>query len=86
MAEAQSPAGNKHPGEIVFEDKVENTTHTKRATEVPVSIAWVQLDATWVPVVKIVITGSGQVREMTKYGPNDRFLTTTTATLGPPRK
>jgi hypothetical protein len=86
MTEAQSPAGDKHPGEIVFEDKVEHSTHTKRATEVPASIAWVQLDAVWVPVVKIVITGAGQTREMTKYGPDDRFLATTTATLGPPRK
>ncbi|CAN5607971.1 hypothetical protein BH11MYX1_BH11MYX1_07740 [soil metagenome] len=84
MVEALSPAGDKHPGEILFEEKVENRAYTKRATEVPVSIAWVKLDAAWVPVVKIVITGSGQIREMTKYGPNDQFLNSTTATLGPP--
>ncbi len=71
MTAAQSPAGDKHPGERVFEDKIENSTHT---------------DAGWVAVVKIVITGSGQLREMTTYGPNDRFLTTTTATLGPPNE
>ncbi len=84
MAESLSPAGDKHPGEIVFEDKVEHTTKTKRATEVPVSIAWVKVETAWVPVVKIVITGAGQIREMSKYGPNEQFLNSTTATLGPP--
>jgi hypothetical protein len=84
MAGALSPSGDVHPGEIRFDDQVENRVYTQRATEVPVGIAWVKREAAWVPVVKIVITGAGQIREMTTYGPHDQFLNRTTATLGPP--
>ncbi len=84
MAEALSPAGDQHPGEIVYDNKVENRTYSQRAADVPVGIAWVRLEARWVPVVKIVITGAGQVREMTSYGPDDQFLSRTTGTIGPP--
>jgi hypothetical protein len=86
MAEALSPAGDQHPGEIVFEDNVENRTYSRRATEVPVTIAWVKLEGTWVPVVNIVITGVGHVREITNFGPNGQFLNRTLATIGPPRQ
>jgi hypothetical protein len=73
MAGALSPSGDVHPGEIRFDDQVENRVY-----------AWVKREAAWVPVVKIVITGAGQIREMTTYGPHDQFLNRTTATLGPP--
>jgi hypothetical protein len=84
--EAQSPAGDPHPGEIVYENNVENRVYSKRATEVPVAIAWVKLADTWVPVVKIVITGAGRWREMTSLGPDGQFLSRTTGTMGPPRQ
>lgn len=84
MAEALSPAGDRHPGEILFEDKVENRTYSERATDVPVTIAWVKLEARWVPVVNIVITGAGQMREITNFGPNGQILNRTIATIGPP--
>ena len=32
----------------------------------------------------IVITGVGQMREMTSYGPGDQFLSRTIGTIGPP--
>jgi hypothetical protein len=68
----------------VFEDNVENRIYSKRASEVPVTIAWVKLEATWVPVANIVITGAGQVREMTHFGPNGQFLKHAIATMGAP--
>ncbi len=83
MAGALSPDGDQHPGEIVFENLVENRTHSEPATEVPVGIAWVKLAGRWVPVVKIIITGAGRIREMTSFGPDGQFLSRTVGTMGP---
>ena len=65
---AVSPAGDKHPGEIVHDDKVDGRVWARRAAEVPVGIAWVELDGKWTPVVRIEITGSRERRTMTAYG------------------
>lgn len=70
----RSPAGDKHPGDIVHDDKVDGRVWTKRAAEVPVSIAWVELDGKWTPVVRIEITGTVGKRAMTAFGPNGRAL------------
>lgn len=80
---ALSPAGDRHPGEIVFDDKVDGRVWTERAAEVPQSIAWVKLGGNWIPVVRIVSTGVPGRREITKFGPGGRFLETTVQ--GPPR-
>lgn len=74
MSSANSPAGDPHPGSIVHDDKVAGRVWTKRADEVPTSIAWVEVEGKWVPVVRIEITGSPERREFTKFGPDGRFL------------
>ncbi len=84
MIAAVSPAGDKHPGEIVYEDRVENRTWTRLATDVPVTMAWVKVDETWKPVVRIEIVGDGDQREITKFGPAGEFLETTVAHLSAP--
>ncbi len=77
MNSAVSPAGDRHPGEIVHDDKVDKRVWTRRAEEVPRTIAWVESEGKWVPVVRIEITGTPERREMAKFGPGGRFLETT---------
>lgn len=84
MSGAVSPAGDKHPGEIQYEDRVEQRTWTKRADEVPQTIAWVKVDAQWKPVVRIEMNGAGSAREITTYGPNGEFLESTMTAPPPP--
>ena len=83
VAEALLPAGGRHPGDITFDDKAENRVYRKRAADVPVTTAWVQLGSMWVPVVHIVMTAVGQMREITSFGPDGQILSRTIAT-GPP--
>lgn len=85
MSTAKSPAGDKHPGSIVHDDKVAGRVWTKRADEVPPSIAWVEQGGKWVPVVRIEITGSPERREFTKFGPGGVFLEKTVQ-APPPRR
>ena len=84
MNGALSPAGDKHPGQIVYDDHVEHKTWTRSATEVPAEIAWVKIEDHWKPVVRIEIDGAGDQREITTFGPNHQFLETTTARLSAP--
>lgn len=84
MSGAVSPAGDKHPGQIVYEDRVEGRTWTRNAADVSTSMAWVKVHDQWKPVVRIEITGAGDQREMTSFGPNNEFLETTTARLSRP--
>ena len=81
---AYSPAGDKHPGQIVYEDHVEHRTWTRNATDVPATIAWVMVGARWRPVVLVEIDGTGRRREITTYGPNREFLEHTTVQLATP--
>jgi hypothetical protein len=83
---ATSPAGDKHPGKILYEDLVEKRTWTRSAEEVPPSIAWVKDVKGWRPVVKIRITGAGNRREITKYGRDGMFLEVTSTQVGPPEQ
>jgi len=84
MSGAVSPAGDKHPGTIVYDDKVEHRTWTENAADVPPTMAWVKVDERWKPVVRIEITGAGDQREMTAYGPDHEFLQSTMARLSAP--
>jgi hypothetical protein len=84
MSGATSPTGEPHPGEIVNVDKVEGRTWTRKASEVPASVAWVKVGDQWKAVVRIEITGAGDRREVTKLGADGELLETTMATLGPP--
>lgn len=81
---AISPAGDKHPGQIVYEDHVEHKTWTRSATDVPAGIAWVKVHDHWKPVVRIEIDGAGEQREITSFGPSREFLETTTAQMSAP--
>ncbi len=74
---ALSPSGDKHPGEIVHEDKVDGRTWTKQASEVPPTIAWVRVDGAWKPVTRIEITGAPEQRRITKLGQDGAILETT---------
>ena len=74
---AVSPAGDRHPGNIVHNDKVATRQWTIRAEDIPQSIAWVRVGDTWRPVIRIEITGSEERREFTKFGPDGEFLETT---------
>lgn len=84
MSGAVSPAGDKHPGEIVYEDSVDHRKWTERAAEVPQTIAWVKSGEVWKPVVRIELKGSGEAREITTFGPNGEFLETTMMAPPPP--
>jgi hypothetical protein len=81
---AKSPSGEPHPGQIVYEDRVEKRTWTRNAAEVPPTIAWVKVAEHWKPVVRIEIDGMGDQREITKFGPDREFLEVTSARMGPP--
>lgn len=74
---ARSPAGDSHPGQIVHDDKVEGRTWTRSAAEVPATIAWVEVDGSWRPVVRIEITGTPAQRRITKFGADGKMLETT---------
>jgi len=78
-----SPAGDRHPGAIVFNDKTDGRVWTKRAAEVPRTIAWVEAGAKWVPVVRIETSGAPGRREITAFGPGGRFLETSIQAPGP---
>lgn len=80
---ATSPSGESHPGEIAFDDKVDGRTYTRKAAEVPVSIAWVEVAGRHEPVLRIEITGTTERREITKFGRDGKFLETTVQ--APPR-
>jgi hypothetical protein len=72
-----SPTGEKHPGTILVEDRVEGRLETRRADEVPVSIAWVQAGGAWRPVVRVKITGDEHQHCVTSFGPDGNMLETT---------
>jgi len=85
MSGATSPNGQAHPGEIVHDDKVDGRTWTRSAADVPPTIAWVEVDGTWVAVVRIEITGSADARRMTKFGPDGQMLESTIQAPPPQR-
>jgi hypothetical protein len=81
---AVSPSGERHPGEIVHEDKIDGRTWTKAAHEVPVGIAWVELNKVWEPVLRIEITGTAGQRRITKFGKDGKLLESTIQQRRPP--
>jgi hypothetical protein len=83
---ARSPAGEAHPGQIVHDDKVDGRTWTRAAAEVPTTIAWVEVNGTWKPVVRIEITGTVTQRRITKFGPDGQMLETTIQAPPPPAR
>jgi hypothetical protein len=77
MTGTTSPSGATHPGQILFEDRVDDRQWTKQANEVPQTIAWVNVEGVWLPVIRIEITGTVDKRRITKYGQDGEFLETT---------
>jgi hypothetical protein len=77
MTGKTSPSSAIHPGQISFEDRVDNRQWTKQADEVPQGIAWVNVEGVWKPVIRIEITGTVEQRRITKYGQDGEFLETT---------
>ncbi len=77
MTGKTSPSGAIHPGQILFEDRVDNRQWIKQADEVPQTIAWVNVAGVWHPVIRIEITGTVEQRHITKYGQDSEFLETT---------
>lgn len=75
-----SPDSRRHPGRISHDDQVAGRTWTSLAAEAPQSVAWVQKDGEWVPVLKIVVVGSSDRREITKFGPEGEVLERTLMT------
>ena len=84
MSDATSPSGDNHPGEILFEDKIEGRQWSKQAAEVPQTIAWVNVNGVWQPVTRIEITGTVQQRRISKFG-KDGTLLESTIQAPPPR-
>ena len=87
MSGEYSPSGDKHPGEISFEDQIDGREWTRPAAEVPQGVAWVQVDGQWRPVLRVVSAGTAEMRSITKFGPEGAFLETTTQARPPaPRR
>ena len=77
MSGITSPSGDKHCGEILFEDRIDGRKWTEQATEVPQSIAWVDINGVWQPVVRIEMTGTVQQRRISKFAKDGTWLETT---------
>jgi hypothetical protein len=77
MSGETSPAGDPHPGEIAFEDLVEPRRWTRKAAEVPQTVAWVQVGEEWAPVMRIVSSGTLDRRRIDKLGAHGEMLEST---------
>ena len=84
MSGAVSPTGQPHPGEIVYEDEVEGRRWTEPAAEAPQTLAWVNVNGDWRPVVRIVSTGTVDQRHITKIGEDGAMLEVTIQSPPPP--
>src|SRR5688572_21665376 len=69
-----SPTGEKHPGEVAFDDKIEKRTYTRRAGELVLGSAWVKVGDTWKAVVRTEITGTPERKTFTRYGTDGKVL------------
>jgi hypothetical protein len=77
---AASPAGDRHPGEILHVDLRDGREWIVPATQVPQSVAWVANGGSWKAVVRVEMSGSGQRQEISRFGEDGQLLDTTTAT------
>lgn len=82
---ASSPSGEKHPGEIAYDDKIEGRKYSRQAADVLRAMAWVQVGDKWKAVVRIELSGSPERRTTTKIGADGTVLETTVQTprVGP---
>ena len=85
MNGATSPSGGRHPGQVVFDDKVEGTSKSTPAADLPQTIAWAEDErGEWVPVARIETTGTKSRREITRFGADGSFLDSTVQAPPPP--
>jgi hypothetical protein len=65
---ATSPAGDPHPGQVEFVDRVEDRSWTEPAGDVPQGIAWAEVEpGRWVPVARVVSDGAPGRLEITRF-------------------
>ncbi|MGK0358379.1 MAG: hypothetical protein ACI9U2_000666 [Bradymonadia bacterium] len=72
-----------HPGTIVFVD-ADGSESSRPMAEVPESIAWGQIGARRIPIVRVVRTAGGGVMEITRYGPGGEEVDRTIGPVPPP--
>jgi len=72
-----SPSGTQHPGEILFDDRVDSRQWIRQAADVPQTIAWVEVNGVWQPVVRVEITGTAQQRRISKFAKDGTLLEST---------
>lgn len=68
---------HEHPGTIVFVDEAAGTEHSRAASEVPETIAWVVVDGDSWPVTRVVARMAGKQRVLRSYGVDGRLLSST---------
>lgn len=84
MNGATSPSGEKHPGEILYQDQMDGREWTEKAADVPQSVAWAKLNDVWHPVLRVQMTGIDSMRRITRFGKDGEFLDTTVTAPPPP--
>lgn len=68
----------EHPGKIVFVDGMtQEVTKEVMASEVPFNIRFIETEAGYIPVVKIVNFATEDRNIIRQYGPNDELLQST---------
>ncbi len=71
----------EHPGTILFENRVDGTSHQQPADQVPPEVAFVELDGEPVPVVRVVFSAFGEQRRIESFGADGRLLAVTVGTI-----
>jgi hypothetical protein len=71
-----------HPGTIRFVDETNATEREEAASAVPASVAFATVNGEKVPVVKVVLSGAGDRREIRSYGADGALLSTTFGRVG----
>jgi hypothetical protein len=83
----ESPSGERHPGRIEFEDRVEGRTWTESPAKLTQTMAWAEVDSDrWLPVVRIVTDGVPGRLEIKRFGPDGGLLDVTAQRPPPPRR
>ena len=68
---------HEHPGQIVFVDETTVTGRVRSVTEVPVSIAWAEVDGERIPVTRVVARVARTQRVIRSYGADGELLSST---------
>lgn len=77
MNGATSPSGERHPGEIEFDDRVAGRVWREAAADNPPTVAWVDVGGRWVAVTRVEITGVPGQRRITMFGADGTMLEST---------